>query len=473
MTVVGIGTLADEVLPDGVYFRYRILVSRDIAARYDCLPEHPDPERPCRRPSRFAPPGCGTSYKFYALKIRGGDRGVSAALDAFSKESDALNARLPQGVAGQASATRWLRRHARDERDRVERSTAPITTARFVLAVAAAAIAAATVGLVLPRGEPGAQRPVNVVDTRTDDPERPSIVVPQLVGVGAGLVVAVIAAWLLSPIAPLGTVRSVDPAPALEVSRSVWLGAVALAAVFAGLILVLALGSSRRVGARSGRTPSLSVRRLVRVSKRPEVDEGVRAAYSSNLGAGLVVTLAGSAVAVFLAALVFGASLSALTSTPVSYGWPWDVAAIGNFGFGGFDLHKVAATLDRRDNVAAGPARLLERHPRRPRCRARAVRSRQPCGTRCDPGSRPASHGRKRSGARYAHGGRPPCRVGRRGHRVGVRGSISSRRRERARDGDGNRRAAVVGTVPSRTRNTRSGSDTSRSDDQELSGSRA
>ena len=38
LTVVGIATLPDEVLPDGLYPRERMIVSPDIAARYDCTP---------------------------------------------------------------------------------------------------------------------------------------------------------------------------------------------------------------------------------------------------------------------------------------------------------------------------------------------------------------------------------------------------------------------------------------------------
>ena len=360
LTVVGIGTLSDEVLPDGVYFRYRVIVSRDIADRYDCLPDAPGPNATFEEAlARFGPANCATSYIFYSLSFRGGDRGVSAALDAFAKRSAALSAKLPKALQRQGFEYSLVgKTTARDERDRVERSIAPIPAALFVLAAAAAAITVATLGLVLAR-ESSRARNDQLAWWRlglTTRQRAGVIAVPLLVAVGSGLALAVLGAWLLSPIAPLGTVRSVDPSPALEVARSAWLGALVLSLAFGVLIALVAMRSSRHVGARRARTPTSSVRRLVRVSKRPEVDEGVRAAYSTNRGAGLVVTLAGSAVAVFLAALVFGTSLSALTSTPVSYGWPWDLAAVGNFGYGGLDIHKVAATLDHRDGVRSWTA---------------------------------------------------------------------------------------------------------------------
>jgi hypothetical protein len=360
MKVVGIATLSDEVLPDGVYFRYRIVVSRDVAARYDCLPNAPGPNATMQESiERFAPAGCGTSYRLYSLAIRGGDRGVSAALDAFSRRSAQLTARLPKVLQDQGFGYTLVgKTTARDERDRVERSIAPITAALWVLAAAAAAITVATLGLVLARESSRARN-----DQRawwrlglTTRQRTAVIVVPLLVAVGIGLALALLGAWLISPIAPFGTVRSIDPSPALELARSVWLGALALSVSFVIVTVLVALGSSRHAGARRARPSTSSIRRLVRVSKRPEVQEGVRAAYSTNRGAGLVVALAGSAVAVFLAALVFGTSLSALTSTPVSYGWPWDLAAVGNFGYGGFDIQKVAATLDHRADVRSWSA---------------------------------------------------------------------------------------------------------------------
>ena len=359
LTVVGIATLSDEVLPDGVYFRYRVIVSRDVAARFDCLPDAPGSNATMQEAvAQFAPAGCATSYKLYSLKIRGGDRGVRTALDAFTRRSEALSATLPKALQSQGFEYSLVgKTTARDERARIDRSTAPITTALFVLAAAAAAITVATLGLVLARESSRARRDQLTwwrlgLTTR----QRAGVIgVPLLVAAGGGLVVAVLGAWLLSPIAPLGTVRSVDPAPALEISLLVWLGALALSAAFGVLIALVAFRSSRNVGARASRSPT-SARHFVRLSKRPEVAEGIRAAYGTNRGTGLVVTLAGSAVAVFLAALVFGTSLSALTSTPASYGWPWDLAAIGNFGYGGLDIHKVAATLDRRDDVRSWTA---------------------------------------------------------------------------------------------------------------------
>ncbi len=92
-------------------------------------------------------------------------------------------------------------------------------------------------------------------------------------------------------------------------------------------------------------------RRLVRRSTRPEVAEGVRAAYQTNRGVGLVLASGGAAVGVFVGAVVFGSSLSRVLSTPSAYGWQWDVATIDNYGYGGIELDRVHQSLDGRPDV--------------------------------------------------------------------------------------------------------------------------
>ena len=136
MKVVGIATLSDEVLPDGIYYRYRIIVSDDVAARHDCLPDAPGSNATFQQAlEMLAPTDCATQYVLYSLSIRGGDRGVNAALDAFSTRSAALTAKLPKALQEQnIGYTLVGKTTARDEQDRVDRSITPITTALFVLA---------------------------------------------------------------------------------------------------------------------------------------------------------------------------------------------------------------------------------------------------------------------------------------------------------------------------------------------------
>ena len=354
-TVVGIATLSDEVLPDGVYVRTRVIVSPDLARRYDCLPAGPKPDATAEEAFKLlAPHDCAVSYDYYSLKIRGGDRGVTAALAAFATRSDALTAALPKELQAQHIAyTLVAKTRTRDEQSRVVRSITPVAAALFVLAAAAGAITIAIVGLLVAR-ELGRARGDQLAWWRLGltTRERFGVVVfPLLAGIGGGLVIALVIAWLLSPIAPIGIVRVVDPTPTRAVAASSWLALFLLAIALATLVSLLTLRSSRRLGARPAHTTTSVVRRVLRPTNRPAVDDGIRAAYGTNRGSGLVVALAGSAVAVFLAAAVFGASLSTLTSTPASYGWPWDVGVLANYGYGGMDAHAIATALDHHDDV--------------------------------------------------------------------------------------------------------------------------
>ncbi len=63
----------------------------------------------------------------------------------------------------------------------------------------------------------------------------------------------------------------------------------------------------------------------------------MRAAYGPRASAPVIV--AGALLAgAFVAAAVFGLSLSRLVSSPRSYGWPWDVAAMTGGGYGDLDV---------------------------------------------------------------------------------------------------------------------------------------
>ena len=178
------------------------------------------------------------------------------------------------------------------------------------------------------------------------------LAVPMLVAVVIGSGLALVVAWCLSPVGPVGSVRSVEPFPAWEVTMWVWAAALAVAVIVVAVITALAVRRSRSVGESPVRRRDVpAVRRLVRSSVRPEISEGVRAAFGGNRGASVVVASGSIATAVFLSAVVFGASLSTLVSTPRSYGWPWDLGVMVNFGYGGLDGGAVQASMDKRDDV--------------------------------------------------------------------------------------------------------------------------
>jgi hypothetical protein len=307
----------------------------------------------------MAPKGCAVSYRFYSLIVHGGERGVTPALDAFAKQAAVLTGALPAPLRSFGATYALVgKTRTSDELARVERSNTPITVALAVLAVAAALVTIVIAGLLLAR-ELGRSRDEQLAWWRlgmTSTQRARVVVVPLLAATIAGLVVSVPGAWLLSPVAPIGVVRSIDPSPARSLSSWAWPVVAFLALAYGALVAVFGWRSSRRMRAREARHRLSAARRLFPPTNRPAFDDGVHAAYATRRGSGFVAALAASAVAVLLAAGVFGSSLSALIATPSSYGWPWDIGMIGNYGYGGLHEKAIGATLDHDADVESWTA---------------------------------------------------------------------------------------------------------------------
>jgi hypothetical protein len=354
--VVGIATLPDEVLPDDLYPRQRVIVSPALSERYDCVAPMPPVDATREEAAaQLSPRGCSTSYRYYSLEVEGGAAGVAATLAAFQREVAALGEQVPASIAAEGAGYFLVSTTTADERERVERSMQPVVTALGVLAAVVGLVTVVVVGLAVAR---------ELRRTEQDQrqwwqlglagPERAAVVaVPPLLAVLAGLALAAAAAWWLSPVAPVGSVRSVEPSPSRELSTWAAVAGLALAAACVAILVALSARAARRaqrVEAGRGRLPILP--RFVRAPARPDVDQGVRAAYGGR-GAGLVLSSCGLAASAFLAAAVFGASLSGLLSTPASYGWRWDLGIMTGFGYGDLRRDAVEETLAARRDVVS------------------------------------------------------------------------------------------------------------------------
>jgi hypothetical protein len=244
------------------------------------------------------------------------------------------------------------------EKARVERTLQPTVTALSVLALAVGVVTLVVLGLAVARelrSTGGDQRQWWRLGVTTT--ERTVITLLPLLGaLAAGLVLAVGAAWLLSPVGPVGTVRSIEPSPGRQLPATVLLGALAFGVLATAGVAALALRAARRSGradeALGDRRDLAFVRRLVGGTSRPELGEGVRAAYGGSRGGGVVVASCALAAGVFVAALVFGTSVSAVLSTPSAYGWPWDLGVMGGAGYGELNVQEIEAALEDSDDVA-------------------------------------------------------------------------------------------------------------------------
>jgi MacB-like periplasmic core domain/FtsX-like permease family len=189
-----------------------------------------------------------------------------------------------------------------------------------------------------------------------------------LVGMGgsvlAGTVLAVAVAVALSPLAPLGPARAVDPTPGVAFDWTVLgLGVAVLVAVLGAVALVvgLRLAPGRSGIGRPNVTPGQQRSVVAGMAARSGLPEsavtGIRFALEPGVGRNTVpvrsaILGAALAVMVVIGTVTFGASLNTLVSHPALYGWNWDYALTGVNGSNIPRAH-AAALLERAAPVVA------------------------------------------------------------------------------------------------------------------------
>jgi len=177
----------------------------------------------------------------------------------------------------------------------------------------------------------------------------------------AGAVGAVVVAFALSPITPVGEARLAEPSTGLAFDPEILLlGALGV------VVVVLLLGAWPAVRASRARfgddrlpdaRPSSIVAKVAAAGAPPAVLVGVRHALERGRGAASVPVgsaLFGTALAVLAlcATAVFGASLSHLTTTPALYGDDYQLLFANNAANGGSPTREMASL--QRDPAITG-----------------------------------------------------------------------------------------------------------------------
>lgn len=349
--VVGIGVFSDEVLADGLYPRHRAVITPDVGARFDCsFHRPPEDDRPLGELiAAIVPPGCSMSYRYYSLRIEGGDRGVGPVTDALSARFDEENEHLPAELRANDVGYQVIPTVTAEERQRVQRSLDPAVRALQLFAVAAI-VATLVVALlaavrIARRQEEHARnwRELGVVRGQ----RTAAIAVPLAAAAALGLAASLVVGWLASGLGPVASAGAVVPDGRLGLSGVVVLAVLggSAATLAVGLVLV-----ARAAAKGDGRTESRGASRAQRSlapAGSPPLTLGVRAAVA-GAGARALLGASVAAVTAVLSTSVFSASLDALVSRPERFGWPYDVAATVNYGYGGStDPAAIAATLER------------------------------------------------------------------------------------------------------------------------------
>ncbi|MFI5053106.1 MAG: FtsX-like permease family protein [Acidimicrobiia bacterium] len=250
------------------------------------------------------------------------------AARAFVREARRLVA--PQGQSGEFQVEPTSQTEGA-----VQQSIDVVSTGLIVFALVVAAAGIVAIGIALRRFVDGASS--NLLALRGLGLSRRgralALGLPAApIALGAG-VLAVTAAWLASPLMPLGLARRAEPNLGFDVDG--WVLGLGFLVVIFTVFVVGGLSGRRAVRVASVTASdsrpgtSTAARAAVRAGLAPAVTVGVTMAMEPGRGRTAVPVrpaLVGAVVAVLgvVAVGVFGASLSHLVGTPAAYGYNWD-----------------------------------------------------------------------------------------------------------------------------------------------------
>ncbi len=163
-----------------------------------------------------------------------------------------------------------------------------------------------------------------------------------LTAVVGGMVLAVVGAVALSPLAPVEPVRQFDPARGFGFDVPILLGGgVLLTVLLVGMLALLAWRTVRQAPESGAQDPSAIAQAAITAGLPEVVALGAGYALEPPPGgrrATVRANLVGSVVAVIavVTAVVFGASLNGLVTHPARYGWNWNVLLQSEGGYGAF-----------------------------------------------------------------------------------------------------------------------------------------
>ncbi|MEJ7799036.1 MAG: FtsX-like permease family protein [Ilumatobacter sp.] len=356
-TVVGIATFPDEVLPDGLYERGRIVVSGDIARRYACTPDELPPDATAEDVVyELAPAECSTSYRYWSLRVAGDDGAIQATLDALTSRFDERNGELAPAVQEMGLSYVPIVTTTADASERVDRTMRPTVVALTMMAIGAALVTIMVASLLLARAlhrDGAVQSRWNELGLTTR--QRTAIVGGPMAAAGCvGALLAIVVASLIQT-GPVGAVEVLEHARAGLEGWAWWLaGAITTVVVVSAMAISLRVSSApsdleRPVNPRSRRG-------AITWRGRPDVGIGVREALNVRRASMLTWVASMIAFAVLVAAVVFGASLNHLVASPSAFGWPWDLANLTGSGYGGVSADTVSEGLDGDPRIAGWTA---------------------------------------------------------------------------------------------------------------------
>jgi hypothetical protein len=356
LRISGFGQLPDEVLPDELYPRLHVVVSRDVAKKYNCLADFRADMTDDEAFAAALPQSCSTSYWYYSLTIDGSPGVVDSIRTQFAAAAEKLTPDLPPLIHSFSGGYFYISQDRADVDNAVSRAVRPTVTALVTFALVALLTTLTIFAIVLARTVRRTE-----ADSRTLASLGASVsqrtrgaLAPVTIALLIGLAGAVVTAALLSPVGPIGSVRSLVHSPGISLPGRVTLVALGVLAValFAIAVIMSNIGVRRASRAESGPRPTRRWLAALSRSNRPSLTNGVAAALDVRRS-GTGAAIGGCVVAMVcgVGALVFAYNLTSLVGQPKEYGWPWDVGVITGAGYGDTKSDAVAATLDHDADV--------------------------------------------------------------------------------------------------------------------------
>jgi hypothetical protein len=289
LTIVGVVTFPNEVLPDELYPRGQMVVSADIADRYDCWLHEPPPDATLEETIAMLD-GCSVLYRYWSLAVTGGKRSAEAVQEAFIRASGERNANLPAGMVEVDARYILISTTTDAEVQRVARAVRPTVAGLRVLGMTVAVSTVLVGGLAIARAlrqyrgnllqwwqlglGPGTTTLVTVV--------------PLVGALVVGALGATALAWLLSPFGPVGSVRAIEPSPERGLGLRVVLLAVAVLVLLGLVTLVRGWRAARSAGEATNRHPDQVTNPGVVVPTSVPTTVGLRGALGTGRGAALL-----------------------------------------------------------------------------------------------------------------------------------------------------------------------------------------
>lgn len=350
LRISGFGVLPDEVLPDELWPRQRMIISDDVARKYTCIADfHPDMTDEQAMAAAF-PPGCSSQYTYFSLQLDGEPDTVASVRQQFAAAAEVLIPELP-ALVNQESGYYYISQDRADIDAAVERAVRPTVAALNLFALLAVLATVAVFGIAAARiGRRAETESRRLLELGATTSQRVvAAVIPALVAIALGVVGALVAGALLSPIGPIGSVRAVVSSPGFSAPVSLTLSVVVPFGAALALIAAMVAHSMARRTARATIQQSRKASWLSRVIsgwRRPSLTTGTNAALDFRRP-GTAAAIIGCVVAVGCVggALIFDSNVRTLVEDPVEYGWPWDAAMIVGAGYGDANPDTIAESL--------------------------------------------------------------------------------------------------------------------------------